>query len=170
MKKYLLLFFLIYLQYGFSQDNARLLIDSLNFVKTHKEKSRLSQKIAFKLKDLDWKRTLKYINNSQVEAKKSTDKKLNLAIHYENTADIYYSKEVLDVALEYYQNAYNFYLETHNFIKIHKLENDLAIIYARLNNKRKAIFYFNKIYSYQVKAKDSIELVKVLNNLGTLLV
>ncbi len=128
----------------------------------------MAKVIAFKLKDSDWNRTLKYIDNSEIEARNSTNKKVNLAIHYETIADIYYSKEVLDVALEYYQNAYNFYLETDNIVKKRKLENDLAIIYARLNNKRKAIYYFNKIYYYQVKIKDSVQLIKVLNNIGTL--
>jgi len=44
----------------------------------------------------------------------------------------------------------------------------LAIIYARLNNKEKALYYFNNIADYWEVEKDSLSLAKTYNNIGTL--
>ncbi len=151
----------------YAQDHVTLLIDSLTFVKIHEERARLSNEIAWELKDTDWKRTLHYLEYSEEESKASGSYE-TLAKFYVNAANIYYDKEVLDVALNYYQKAYLIYSQNNDKQEIFKLENDLAIIYARMNDNDKALYYFRKVYEYQAKQKDSIYLAKILNNMGTL--
>lgn len=152
----------------YAQDSVSILLDSLTMVSSEKDKSRISQKIAWELKDTDWDRALTYLEYAEKEALASPSSKENLAKFYVTAAHIYDSKDVLDIALEYYQKAYNIYDQTNDVLNTFKLENDLAIIYAKSNNRGKAHFYFQKVYDYQVKQKDSVYLARILNNLGTL--
>lgn len=152
---------------SYSQDVVNQLVDSLVLVTSSQEKARISQQIAQKLKNKDWKRTLHYLEYARKEARASgSDETL---MHFFTTAaDIYYDKDVLDVALDYYQKAYNLYRQTNDEGKKFDLENDLAVIYARLKNKDKALYYFTRVYRYHAQKKDSFHLAKILNNIGTL--
>jgi len=150
-----------------AQDHAANLIDSLAFAKSNVERAKLSSCIARELKDTDWNRALHYLEYSE-EVAKATDSDKILADVYVEAADIYYDKDVLDVALDYYRKAYDIYNQNHDKQKIIELENDLAIIYARLNDRDRALFYFKKVYKYQLKQSDTVSLAKTLNNIGTL--
>ncbi len=150
-----------------SQSNVNQQIDSLTFEKSSIERANISNKIARKLKDTAWERAQHYLEYAEKEAKSSKSDK-TLAKTYITVADIYYDKDVLDIALDFYQKAYNIYNKNIEKGEIFKLENDLAIIYARMNNKDKALYYFQKVYEYQLKQKDSLHLAKILNNIGTL--
>lgn len=150
-----------------AQDRVTLLLDSLTYVNTYSEKARLSNEIAWELKDTDWERTIHYLGYSEEQCKASNSDE-TLATFYVAAASIYFDKDVLDVALEYYQKAYTIYSKNNNTLENFKLENNLAIIYARLNNKDKALYYFKKVYHYQVEQNDSIYLAQILNNIGTL--
>ncbi len=150
-----------------SQDSVSQLIDSLTIVESGAERSEISNRIALALKDNDWERTLHYLEFSEREATASGSPEI-LARFWMTAADIYYDKDVLDVALEYYQKAYDYYSRTGDKNQLNKLENDLAIIYARLNNKDKALHHFKKVYEWQEKQDDPVSLVKILNNIGTL--
>ena len=167
MLKNITFIFLITFVPSLAQNNVSILIDSLTIVSESSEKSRLGQDIAWELKNTDWTRTLHYLDYSEIEAKAS---KLDdvLAKYYSKAADIYYEKEAFDIALAYYQKAYNIYTLNNNNVKIKRLENDLAIIYARMNNKDRALYFFKKVYNYQKKQKDSTHLAHTLNNIGTL--
>ncbi|HIP47981.1 MAG TPA: tetratricopeptide repeat protein [Lutibacter sp.] len=167
MKHSLSILFLIFSISLIAQNRVSILIDSLTIVSESSEKSRLGQDIAWELKNTDWTRTLHYLDYSEIEAKAS---KLDdvLAKYYSKAADIYYEKEAFDIALAYYQKAYNIYTLNSNSVNIKKLENDLAIIYARMNNKDRALYFFKKVYNYQKKQKDSTHLAHTLNNIGTL--
>jgi len=161
------LLFLLLVQTCFSQERINVLLDSLTLVSDNESSARISQEIAWELKDSDWERTLHYIEYSEEFAKTSNSKKIK-ADHFNAIANIYYSKDALDVALDYYLKSYNYYKESNDETKKYILENDLAIIYARLNNKEKALFYFNNIADHWAKNKDSLSLAKVYNNMGTL--
>lgn len=152
----------------YAQNRVDQLIDSLTVVNSHEEKARLSQDIAWELKDTDWERTLKYLDYSEDESKAASNTEEALAKFYIASADVYYHKDVLDVALAYFQKAYNIYNQNNNNQEKLKLENNLAIIYARLNNKVKAQYYFKKVFDYQAKEKDSVYMAQILNNMGTL--
>ncbi len=160
--------FLLLIPSCYAQDRVEILLDSLTLLSNGKDVSRVSQKIALELKDSDWDRALTYLDYAEKEALTSSGSKEDLADFFITAADIYYSKDVFDIALEYYQKAYNIYNETNDTLNKYKLENDLAIIYARSNNRDKAHYYFQKVYDYQVKQNDSVYLAKILNNLGTL--
>ncbi len=167
-KPFSIVFFIVITHSSFqAQISITQLIDSLAFVSESSQKSVLSNRIAKELKDIDWERTLHYLEYSEKEAGKSGSYK-TLANFYITAADIYYEKDVLDVALNYYQKAYEIYKQNNDIQQIFKLENDLAIIYARLNNKDKALYYFKKVYNFQAKQQDSIYLAQILNNIGTL--
>ena len=159
--------FILIIQSCYSQDRVSLLLDSLTIVSSEKEISRISQEIASELKNKDWERSLHYIEYSLEIAKSSKSEEI-LADTYFATANIYYAKDALDVALEYYQKAYNYYKQSQNTTKKYTLENDLAVIYARLKNKDKALYYFRDINKHWTEKKDSILIAKSFNNMGTL--
>ena len=151
----------------FAQEYVNQLIDSLTIVSNHKDKARISQDIVLELKNTDWDRTLKYLIYSEKEALESDSDEI-LARYYIVAANIYNEKDVLDIALDYYQKAYRIIKKGNNYKEKFKLENDLAIIYGRLNNRDKALFYFKKVYQNLIADKDSIYLAQVYNNIGTL--
>lgn len=167
MKPILNILFLVSFTCIVAQNRVSLLIDSLTIVSKSSEKSRLGQDIAWELKNKDWRRAMHYLDYSEVKAKESKLDEV-LAKFYTKAADIYYEKEAFDIALAYYQKAYNIYTTSNNPVKLKKLENDLAIIYARMNNKDRALYFFKKVYNYQREQKDPLYLAHILNNIGTL--
>lgn len=150
-----------------SQSSAKEMIDSLNTISNHEKKVALCSKIALKLQNSDWDRAIKYIELAETEAKKSEKSELTLAQVYVTTAKMYSSKEVLDVALQYYLKAHDIYKNNDSPEETAKLENNLAIIYSQGKNKEKALQYFLKVYRYQKSKNDPVKFVKILNNLGT---
>ena len=150
-----------------AQDRVSQLIDSLTFAKSEAEKVNISNQIAWELKDTDWERTLHYLDYSEKEAIEA-DSEETLINFYITAGDIYYDKDVLDVALDYYLKAYKLSNNNKSRKEDFKLENDLAIVYARMNNKNKALYYFKRVYEFQKQAKDSVYLAQILNNIGNL--
>ncbi|WP_121329454.1 hypothetical protein [Flavobacterium sp. 90] len=163
------LFFLLFLILSFSvhSQSTKELIDNLNSINDHQKKAELCRKIALRLKASDWDRAIKYIELAETEAKNSQVSEDTLANIYITAGKMYSSKEVLDVALQYYLKAYDIYKNTGNLEEASKLENNLAIIYGQGKNKDKALEYFLKVYRYQKSKNDPVKLVKVLNNIGT---
>jgi len=158
--------FFIFIQHSFSQEEVTVLVDSLSIVSSETEKSRISLEIAEKLANTDWKRALHYIEVGEDAALKTGSEKV-LADYYTQTGYIYYDKDALDVALDYLLKAYDYYRDR-EFAEKYGLENRLAIVYARIENHDLALQYFQRIYSYQFKQKDTIFLAKTLNNIGNL--
>ncbi|KIC02682.1 hypothetical protein OA88_07055 [Flavobacterium sp. JRM] len=160
--------FFLFLSFNIhSQASTQELIDSLNSINNHQKKADLCRKIALSLKETDWDRAIKYIELAETEAKKSQTSDLTLAEVYITAAKMYSSKEVLDIALQYYLKAYDIYKKNGNLEEISKLENNLAIIYAQGKDKEKSLKYFLNVYRYQKTKNDPIKLVKILNNIGT---
>ncbi|WP_431241384.1 tetratricopeptide repeat protein [Flavobacterium sp. P21] len=144
------------------------MIDSLNAIDNHEKKVELSRKIALRLKNSDWERAVKYIELAEAEAKKTATPDLALAGVYVTAGEIYDSKDVLDVSLEYYLKAYDIYKEMNNVPESARLENNLAILYAKSNNQEKALQFFAHVYKYQKAKNDPVKLAKILNNIGTI--
>lgn len=164
-----LLFLLLLSSFSiYSQSTTKELIDSLNTIDKHEKKVELCQKIALKLQNSDWERAVKYIELAENEAKKTAKPDEALAEVYITSGKIYGSKDVLDISLQYYLKAYDIYKEKNNREEAAKLENNLAILYAKTNNQEKALKFFMHVYKYQKAKKDEGELVKILNNIGTI--
>lgn len=151
-----------------SQSSTKELIDSLNAIDDHEKKVNLCRIIATQLQSTDWNRAIKYIELAESEAKKTAKPAETLAGIYTTAGDLYYSKDVLDVALQYYLKSYDIYKEKNNVQEIANTENNLAIVYAKSNNQEKALKFFSHVYKYQKAKKDSAKLVKILNNIGTI--
>ncbi|MCC9063339.1 tetratricopeptide repeat protein [Flavobacterium piscisymbiosum] len=164
------LFSILFLLLSFTihSQSTKEMIDSLNGINDHQKKVELCRKIALNLQKSDWDRALKYIELAETEAKKTKESEVTLANVYITTGKMYASKDVLDIALQYYLKAYDIYKNNGNLEEISKLENNLAIIYAVGNNKEKALKFFLNVYRYQQSKNDSVKLVKILNNIGTL--
>lgn len=163
----LFLFFLIHSFPIHSQSSTKEMIDSLNSINDYQKKVELCRTIALRLQNSDWERAIKYIELAESEASKTKDPELTLAYVYITAAKMYSSKEVLDIALQYYLKAYDIYKDKGNLEEVSKLENNLAIIYAQGKNKDKALQYFLNVYRYQKLKNDPAKLVKILNNIGT---
>ncbi len=164
------LFFLFFLFQSFTihSQSTKELIDNLNSITDHEQKVELCRKIAVNLQNSDWERAIKYIELAEAEAKNTKEPELALAQVYITAGKMYNSKEVFDIALQYYLKAHAIYKNANNSAEVAKLENNLAIIYALGNNKEKALQYFLNVYRYQKSKNDSVKLVKILNNIGTL--
>lgn len=164
------LFSILFLILSFTihSQSTKEMIDSSNSINDHQKKVELCRKIALNLQKSDWDRALKYIELAETEAKKANESEVTLANVYITAGKMYASKDVLDIALQYYLKAYDIYKSNGNLEEIAKLENNLAIIYAVGNNKEKALKFFLNVYRYQQSKNDSVKLVKILNNIGTL--
>lgn len=166
MSRIFSLLFLI-LSLSIHSQSTKELIDNLNSINNHQKKAELSSKIALRLQKTDWDRAIKYIELAETEAKNSQELEITLANIYVTAGKMYSSKEVLDIALQYYLKAYDIYKNKGNLEEVSKVENNLAIIYAQGKNKEKALKYFLNVYRYQQSKNDPTKLVKILNNIGT---
>lgn len=165
----LLCIFFIFITFNiYPQSSTKEWIDSLNTIDNHEKKVELCRKIALKLKTSDWERAIKYIELAETEAKKTAKPDETLAGVYVTTGDLYDSKDVLDVALQYYLKAYDIYKEKNNVEKIASAESNLAILYAKSNNQEKALKFFSHVYKYRKTKNDPVQLVKIFNNIGTI--
>ncbi|OAD90917.1 hypothetical protein A7A78_13275 [Aequorivita soesokkakensis] len=159
------LLFLFLVHSAVAQEGVSVLMDSLAQTSSESEKARLSIKIASKLANDDWDRALSYMDIAKESALKSNSQK-TVAHFYKALGDIYFDKDALDIALEHFLKAYSFY-ETQPASERFKLENGLAIIYARTDNEEKALQFFKKVYNYQKQKNDTINLARILNNMGS---
>ncbi|MCV9926377.1 hypothetical protein OIU83_01840 [Flavobacterium sp. LS1R49] len=163
------LFFLLFLILSLNvhSQSTKELIDNLNSINNHQKKAELCREIALRLQNSDWDRAIKYIELAEVEAKNTQVPESILADVYITAGKMYSSKEVLDIALQYYLKAYDIYKNNGNLEEVSKIENNLAIIYGQGKDKEKALKYFLNVYRYQQSKNDPAKLVKILNNIGT---
>ncbi|SRX74699.1 tetratricopeptide repeat protein [Aequorivita antarctica] len=161
-----LILFLLLVQTVVAQEGVSVLMDSLAQTSSESGRARWSMEIAAKLANDDWERALNYMDVAKESAIKSDSEK-TVADFYKSLGNIYFTKDALDIALEHYLKAYEFY-ESHPDSDRFKLENNLAIVYARTDNNEKALFYFRKVYNSQKEKSDTLNLAKILNNMGSL--
>lgn len=166
MSRLFSLLFLI-LSLSIYSQSTKELIDNLNSINNHQKKAELCREIAVNLQNSDWDRAIKYIELAEVEAKNTQVPEFILADVYITAGKMYSSKEVLDIALQYYLKAYDIYKNNGNLEEVSKIENNLAIIYGQGKDREKALKYFLNVYRYQQTKNDPIKLVKILNNIGT---
>ncbi|WP_026452500.1 tetratricopeptide repeat protein [Aequorivita capsosiphonis] len=150
--------------FGFSQEKVSILVDSLAKVSSPAAKSVLSLKVASALADEDWERARYYMDIAKENVMAANSPQV-LADFYKTVGGIYSDKDALDIALENYLKAYSFY-ENRAPSEKFKLENNLAIVYARTGNQEKALQFFKKVYQYQQKLNDTLNLASILNNMG----
>ncbi len=158
--------FLFVVQCTIAQERVTTLLDSLSVVTTESEKSRISLKIALELSNSNWERSQYYIEVAEEAALASGDLQV-YADYCKETGEIYYQKDALDVALDYYLKSYGFYKDK-DVSEKYILENYLAIVYARVENSAVAFDYFRRVYQYQKEQGDTLSLAKTLNNIGNL--
>lgn len=165
MKK--IVFLLLFLsQFAFSQTDVNKLIDSLTIAPNDPDKIKIALKIADELKFSDWKRALHYIEYAEEFIKKNDSEEFTASVNTK-IGNIYNEKDAFDTALSYYLKAYEYH-HLDNKEEKYKTEGSLAIIYARLNNKERALFYFNKLLKHYTEVKDIDATAKALNNIGKL--
>lgn len=151
-------------QTSFAQEPIAKLLDSLAGTTSVSEKTRLSLKIANSLADVDWNRARNYLDLAKENASQTNDPKV-LADYYMAVAQIYSNKDALDIALENYLKAYEYYQNRPEEERL-KIENNLAIVYARTENSEKALKFFRKIYNYNQTQKNDVHYASVANNMG----
>ena len=139
-------------------------VDSLNFAEHNADKTRLSCVIADKLKDSDWSQALKYIELGAQHSKKANSK-ANWAYYYEKVGDIYYFKDVLDVALEYYLKALQQLDPIVHADEVNNLNHSMAIIYSRLGEQTKSVSYFKQVLRHFESRQDTLRTAVIYNNL-----
>jgi len=165
-KKILLFIFLSVTVNSYAQERLNELLDSLSLSRTDSQSVRLSLKIASELKYSNWSRAEHYLDLAKEKAEKNGSAEL-LGEFYKTASQIYYERDAFDVAIDYNLKAYDFYKNQEREEQF-EIENSLAIIYARLNSRERAFYYFNRIYQHQKKIKNYPAVAKSLNNIGTL--
>ena len=168
MKKKLSLFvFLCYCLFGFAQERVDILIDSLTLVSSPVEKSKISREIAYELKFSDWNRALHYLEFSEEQIEKVNTEE-DRAAYYNDVGQIYYDKDALDIALDYFLKSYAILKDKENSETKNLLNHNLAVLYGRLKKEDEALPFFREAYNYAVKHNDSITVAKAQNNIGTI--
>lgn len=158
MKRLFLLFFVIMITEMFAQNS------SANKTVEGKIIQLLDQ--ADELKYSDWKKSAQLITLADKLSEKSNDDGLR-ATFYKKAALIYYDRDIFDVSLKYNMTAYDYY-KIKDQSKASEIENVLAIINARLNQKETALEHFRNIYSYNKSIGNRELSSKALNNIGTI--
>lgn len=150
-----------------AQNVAELLSDSLANAKTNDQRIEFYHKIAKEYLNEDNRKAILYIDKANELAKKTNDPG-QIAHSYFETGNFYYDKDALDISLEYYLKAYQYYKSQPNSIDKFNVENVLAINYARLKDVDKAHFHFRKAYVVVTDEhlKNPLGQIKALNNLG----
>lgn len=161
-----IIFLLFFVQTTVAQHEISTLIDSLAQENSASKKVKISIDIASQLATNDWDRALRYMDIAKESAMESATKEA-LADFHNGLGNIYFGKDALDIALTHYLEAYDYY-KTQPPSKKYKLENNLAIVFARTDNEDKALDYFKKVYSYQKERQDTMVLATILNNMGSL--
>ena len=147
-----------------SQSQAR--IDSLAMIENPREKMRMAIMIANDLQFDDWNRTIHYLNIAEKAANEIGTNSALSEFNFE-AGSIYQTKGLIDIALDYYIKAYDLYDGRDNPIAKYRIENNLGILYARRNNVKKTLEYFNKVLAY--KELKTEPRVQILNNIGNFL-
>ncbi|QIG89805.1 hypothetical protein G6R40_09085 [Chryseobacterium sp. POL2] len=150
----------------FSQDKVAVLTDSLLQSKDPQKNVELSLKIADQLKFKNFERAKYYINLSKDNTQKiDTDEAwINF---YKKSGKIYFDVDALDLFGESLLKQYEYYKNT-THERRYKLENQLAILYARLNDKDLALYYFNKLWEHYKKQKNYPMMAQTKTNIGNL--
>ena len=151
---------------GLAQERVDILIDSLTLVSSPVEKSKISREIAYELKFSDWDRALHYLEFSEEQIQKVNTEE-DRAAYYNDVGQIYYEKDALDIALDYFLKAYDIYKHGDSEEK-NMLIHNLAVLYGRLKKEDEALPFFREAYIYAVKHNDSITVAKAQNNIGTI--
>ncbi|MFB9053112.1 LuxR C-terminal-related transcriptional regulator [Formosa undariae] len=168
MLRILIFIFFINYYFGYAQTSSEVLIDSLSLTQDKLKKIELCKTVAVELADSDWEKAVEYLDFAESEALETKQSDFNLASVYVAKAELFASKDLLDLSLDYFMKAHEIYNTLNKVVEIIKVEHYLALIYAQFNNEEKALQYFSKIYNYQIKNNDSIKMVEILNNIGTL--
>lgn len=147
-----------------SQEKLNELLDSLSMTSSKENEMSLALKVANELKYTDWKRAEHYLNIAKKNIQKTGSPALE-AEFYKKAAHIYYDKDAFDVSLNYNLKALDFYKDKFP-CEQNEVENLLAVIYSRLNNRNKALYYFKRIYKFHNGQNNFAGAGKILNNIG----
>lgn len=160
----ILLVFLTFSHLLSAQERLPIFLDSLAQSSSKNEKARLSMVIASQLANEDWERALQYIDLAEQNAIKSNSDK-TMADYHIAVAEIYSQKDVWDISLENFLQAYAYYKDKplkHRY----RLENDLAIAYSETQNYDKALELYHNIYKYEHTQRNPINAASIANNIG----
>lgn len=164
LKKVVVLTFFLLFAFSYSQNSVSTLMDSLVTAKDNKQIVDLSLRIANKLKTENFTRSQYYINLAKEHTEKlNTDSAWK--DYYNQTKKIYFEVDALDLFQEALLSEYNLYKNT-NHENRYKLETQLAILYSRLNDKKIALYYFNKLWKHYSDKKDYYYMAQTKTNIG----
>lgn len=172
MKKsalYIAFFFvsqLLSIQITQGQERIDILFDSLAMIKTDQNSFDISLKIADELKYSNTSRAIQYLELARKKAEEM-DQEENWKTFYREGSLIYYDLDAFDVAIDYLLKELAYYEKTDHERKL-EIESQLGIIYARMNNQEKALFYFNNLRKRYATTKQFDQLARIENNIGNL--
>src|SRR5690606_6654209 len=147
-----------------AQESLTELIDSLAVAQNQMTSFELCLKIADELKYSDKTRAAHYLELARKKAE-NIDKEKSWKEFYKQSAQIYYDLDAFDISIEYLLKEYEFYEKSDEKRK-YEIEGQLGIIYARMNNQNKALYYFEKLQKHYQKKKNFGLLSRIENNIG----
>lgn len=158
MRRLFLLFFVLLITELLAQNNTA----------SNADEKKIGQLLdsADHLKYSNWKQSSQLISLADKLSEKANNEGLR-ALYYKKAALIFYDRDIFDISLKYNINAYDYY-KNKDKGKASEIENVLAIINARLNQKETALGHFRNIYSYNKRIGNRELASKALNNIGTI--
>lgn len=146
--------------------NISLLLDSLALSKENHQKMDLSLKIASKLKLKDIKKIDEYVKVAEESAHRINNND-TWKQFYKRAGEVYGRLDLMDVYIVYLLEEYEYYKNSSDKRK-YFIENQLGILYSRLNDKSLGLYYFNKLFEHYKEQKNFEEMGSVQISMGTL--
>ncbi|TRX37468.1 tetratricopeptide repeat protein [Flavobacterium sp. ZT3R18] len=169
MKKYILFFLILSINFSFSQKSKQKEIDSLEIELSHAKEDTLKVKILDHLSALnfylDSNLSFKHAKSALLLSQKLRYKK-GTAYAYNNIGIYYLLKSDFPKALNYVFKALKIHEDRNNKYGIASSSNALGTIYVEFKNYKLALSCYNKALKTSKEIKDQESIATYLNNIG----
>jgi signal transduction histidine kinase/tetratricopeptide (TPR) repeat protein len=169
MKKYILFFLILTINFSFSQKSKEQQIDSLKIELSHAKEDTLKVKILNRLSSTNYyinsDLSFKYAKSALVLSQKKGYKE-GTGYAYYNMGIYYWLKSDFPKALNYVYKALKIHEDINNKKGISSSNNALGTIYVEFKNYKLALAFYNKALKASQEIKDQKTIATYLNNIG----
>jgi signal transduction histidine kinase len=169
MKKYILFFLILTINFSFSQKSKEQQIDSLKIELTHAKEDTLKVKTLNRLSSLNYyidsNLSFKHAKSALILSQKLCYKK-GIAYANNNIGIYYWLKSDFPKALNYVYKALKIHEDENNKKGIASSNNALGTIYVEFKNYKLSLACYNRALKVSQEIKDQKSIATYLNNIG----